>query len=468
MTASGMLAAEMIRNPWLPACACLVSLGAGYLAGSTRETAAGAGETAVETSARQPNRPTPRARHAGDRPDDPLLASLLKGRPVQELSGEELVKIIADLSKYDSAQDPVTRARRTYQLQLLLAKVPFSRLEQAAEALATDPAAKRGGSLNSIVSALAAKDPHRALEWAKGQPNPSQLIAGVLTQMARDNPPEAADLLRAGLIEGTFKNHESWQAVYGIGSAMAKLGKGPLLEFLDGLPMNQQGNLVANTLRELPENERLEMLDEIYQRSKDGRYQEWSFTNCFNQMASVDPERASQWIDRMEPGKERAGLELRQAGSAFSGGDQETARKWMRQALESMPGKEKELLAEAVSTFGYHNGAAIGEFADLLPDDVKLAADDLKSAANNTIYQGFSELPDLAGALRDPAEQTTLILDTLEELTKRSGSSRRLAPMDFEILSHRIRGLGLTGENAAAVAEALAAAKQAGVQRPAE
>ena len=46
------------------------------------------------------------------------------------------------------------------------------------EGLATDPAAKRGGSLNSIVSALAAKDPHRALEWAKGQPNPSQLIAG--------------------------------------------------------------------------------------------------------------------------------------------------------------------------------------------------------------------------------------------------------------------------------------------------
>ena len=77
-------------------------------------------------------------------------------------------------------------------------------------------------------------------------------------------------------------------------------------------------------------------------------------------------------------------------------------------------------------------------------------------------------MPDLAGALRDPAEQTTLILDTLEEFTKRSGSSRRLAPMDFEILCHRIRSLGLTGENAAAVAEALAAAKQAGVQRPAE
>ncbi len=50
-----------------------------------------------------------------------------------------------------------------------------------------DPESKRSGGLSSVVAALTAKDPHRALAWAKGQKNVSGMLSMVIAQMGKDD-----------------------------------------------------------------------------------------------------------------------------------------------------------------------------------------------------------------------------------------------------------------------------------------
>ena len=103
-------------------------------------------------------------------------------------------------------------------------------------------------------------------------------------------------------------------------------------------------------------------------------------------------------------------------------------------------------------------------FASLLPEGVELVADDLKNQAGNVSYRGFSGLIGLAAAIRDPAEQAKLITVALDDLAKQTSMSMqpsRVNATDFEILARQLGALNFTGENAAKVDEALAAARTA-------
>jgi hypothetical protein len=166
----------------------------------------------------------------------------------------------------------------------------------------------------------------------------------------------------------------------------------------------------------------------------------------------------------MEPGKERASLELSAASSYSRNGDSDAAREWMSRAIAQSQGREKELLNEAIDQMGYGNPGDIATFTSLLPEGIELKAEDLKNQAQNSMYRGFGGLTGLAAAIRDPAEQTKLITTALEEFTTRTGQSSqpsRLNATDFEIFTYQLQKLNLTGENATKVAEALAAARSA-------
>jgi hypothetical protein len=453
----------MKQSHWLIAGASIVSLGIGYIAGGSRASSAGAVQTAGKSSNPVNPRSSSRDRQTRENSDDELLAGILKGRAARDLSDAELAKIVLQLSKYDPSQNPIVRARQLYQLQLLLAKLPVSRLEQAAQAIAADPESKRSGALNMLVAALAAKDPREALAWAKEQKNSSSLLASVIGTMAKDDPMAAADLYRNGLLDGTFDNG-GWQASYGVGVAMAQLGAKPLLAFIDSLPRQQQGNILSNACRELPESDRLTMMDEISQRTKDGRLDDWCLKNVFPGFIASNPAQAEAWLAKMEPGKERASLALSAAATLSQTGDPEAAQAWMARAIADSPGKEKELLNEVVSQLGYSSPKGIAVFASLLPAGIELRADDLKSQANHSTYNGFRGLSAMAGAIRDPAEQAQLITGALDQFTTTTGQSSqpvRLNAADFEILTRQLATLNLSGDNAAKVEQALAAAKAA-------
>lgn len=454
----------MKQSHLLLAGACVVSLGIGYVAGGGRASSSTIGTPDEQAGNPRQVKSASREREVRASSGDELLAGILKGRSPKDLSDGEVAKIVLQLSKYDPTLSPVARARQTYQLQLLLEKLPISRLEEAAAAIAEDPDSKRTGGINTIMNAMASKDPQRALAWAKAQKNASTLLASVLGTMAKDDPMTAADIYREGLLDGTFTQNDGWQASYGIGTAMARLGKKTLLNFMDSLPQQQQGNILSNCFRELPEGDRAEMMDEIYQRSKDGRLQDWSFKGIFSNAHSTDRPQAEAWLAKMEPGKERASLELSAANSYSRGGDPDAAREWMSRAIAGSSGREKELLKEAVDQMYYNSPGDIAVFASLLPEGVEFKVEDLESQASNTAYRGFGGLTGLAGAIRDPAEQTKLITTALEKFitnTEQGSQRSRMNATDFEIFTRQLQTLNLTGENAAKVAEALAAARNA-------
>ena len=454
----------MKQSRYLIAGACVVSLAIGYVAGGIRASSASEESPKDAASNSRQTKSTSRERQSRESSGDELLAGILKGRSAQDLSDGELVKILRQLTKYDATQGPVVTARKAYQLQLLLGKLPVSRLEQAAEALAADPEGKRGNGLNTILSAMASKDPQRALAWAKTQKNASSLMASVLSIMAKDDPMRAADLYREGMLDGTFSQYTGWQASYGIGAAMARLGKNALLNFMESLPQQQQGNILSNCCRELPEGERMAMMDEIYQRSKDGRMQEWSFKNVFTNALRADRAQAEAWLAKMEPGKERAALELSAATQYSQNGDSDAAREWMARAIAQSKGQEKELFKEAVGQMTYNSPGDIALFASLLPEGIEINAEDLKNQARNATYNGLGGLTGLAGAIRDPAEQTKLITTALEQFTtniRQNSEPSRFNATDFEIFNRQLQTLNLTGANATKVAEAVAAAQSA-------
>lgn len=454
----------MTRSYLLVAGACVVSLGLGFVAGGNWSPALIEKNPEIVPADSRPSKSSPRNREALGNSGGELLAGILKGRSAKELSDGELATIIVKLSKYDATQSSLARARQSYQLQLLLDELPASRLEEAAAAIASDPDHRRTSGLNTILNAMASKDPQRAMAWAKTQPRAPSLLASVLGTMAKDDPLTAAEIYRDSLINGTFSQNEGWQASYGIGASMARLGKNAFLDFMDSLPHQQQGNLLSNCFRELPESDRAGMMDEVYQRSKDGRIQDWSFKNIFTNALSSDPTLAESWLSRMESGKERASLELSAANFMSRNGDADAARDWMSRAISQSQGNEKELLGEAINQMSHNNPGDIAVFASLLPKGIEISAEDLKNQATSSFYQGFDGLADLARAIRDPAEQTKLITQALQQLTsnaEQSPQSSRLNATDFEILSHQIQSLNFTGENATKIAEALATAQSA-------
>ncbi|MBC8127844.1 MAG: hypothetical protein H8M99_11950 [Gloeobacteraceae cyanobacterium ES-bin-144] len=453
----------MTQTHWWIAGACIASLGLGYLAGSSRSSAADSEKTRLAENPRA-TKFTSRDREAREKSGDELLSGLLKGRNVNELSDEELVKILLQLSKYDPSQDSLTRARQNYQLQLLLQKLPTSRLEQALDALAADPDSKRYGGINTILTALVSKDPQGALAWAKTQKNAARLISTVIAAMAKDDPMAAAELYRNELLDGTLSTQDGWSASYSLGSAMAKLGKKPLMDFLDSLPQQQQGNLLSNCYRDLPESERLDMLDEIYHRSKDGRVNDWSFKSIFSNFVTSDLAQAETWLSKIDSEEERAKLEISAASSLTQNGNTDAAKEWMLRAISRSQGKEKELFAETIQQMGYSRPSDIALFASLLPKGIEVRADDFKNLVQNMGYNGFSGLSDLAKAIKEPTEQTKLITDALNHFTTNTAESSQIARMnstDFEILSNQLQKLNLTGDNAEQVQQALAAAQSA-------
>jgi hypothetical protein len=443
---------------------CIVGIALGYLLGNSRNVSAGSENTPEQTSNSRPGKSTSRERESRESTSDELLSSLLKGRAAKDIPDAELVKILLQLSKYDATQNPVARARQNLQLQLLLEKLPSSRLEQAAEVLAADPDSRRTGSNFTIISAMVSKHPQRALAWAKTQKNPSKMMASILGAMAKDDPITTADLYREGLLDGNFKQNDSWNASYGISNSIAKLGHKQLLNFLDSLSQEQQSNMISNCYQSLPESDRLAMIEEMHDRSKAGRLQDSSFKYIFTSALNSDRSQAEAWLAKMEPGKERATLELSAANTLSRNGDSDAAREWMTRAIANSAGREKELLKEAVDQMAYNNPEDIANFTSLLPQGIELLADDLKSQAYNTGYRGFSGLTGLARAIRDPAEQTKLITTALNELASSTASSStpsQLNATDFEIFTRQLRTLNFSGENAALVEQSLAAARNA-------
>ncbi len=392
--------------------------------------------------------------------DTALLDSILEGRPIRDIPPADLAALIASLSKYDPYMDALTRTKKSYQLQLLLTKLSASDLATLATTISSDPEAKKSGALSSILSALAEKNPDRALAWLSTQEKNGGLYSIVIGAIAKNDPAAAADLLQNALLDGTFSNHEHWTATYSVGQSMAKLGSESFMNFIDSLPQQQQGNILYNAIQHVPESEHIKLLADIHQRKLNGDLENVSMEYLFSKVLSTNESKAKEWFSKLPDGDEKNSLRTSAASNYFQAGDKEAAASWMRDALTNSPGKEKQMLNNVINTLAYNNPEAIPFFTQLLPEGIEYTAKDMEQYAMRSLFNGTGGLTAIASAIRDPVEQALLIANTLGKISsKESGHYSRLNATDFEILSRKIATMGFTGENATLVNEALQSAK---------
>lgn len=442
----------------LLAATCAVSLACGYLAGKAGSPSGRDNEAAPSSQAR-PERTHARENRPRGTGDSPLLDAILSSRTIGEIPHAELVSLIARLSKYEPDMAPLARSKQSYQLQLLLAKLSPADLDRLATSTHSDADPDKNLGLGSILSALAAKDPERAIAWLSGRETPAHMHSMVIGVIARDDPMAAADFLRKAYLDGSISKSNHFSAAYGIGQAIAALGVDPLLAYIDSLPSNQQSNIARNALGTVPEGERLRLLEELSARIKDGRLSAMNLNQLFYSVLANDEKGAREWFSKLPDDENKDSLRASAATALFDRGEKEAAAVWMREALAATPGHEKRTLHGIIRSISHSNPEAIPFFAGFLPEGVKFTANDFEDYAASSLNNGTGGLTAIAAAIRDPGEQARLIAGTLERIS--SGHSRKLNANDIDILSRQIAAMGFTGENATLVNNAIKAARSA-------
>ncbi len=445
-----------MKGKYLLAAACAISLATGYIVGKKNTSPAEASQATSESPVR-PDRPSATKSRTRSTDDSALLASILNGRNISNIPAAELAALITRLSKYEPGIDPLLRAKQFYQLQLLIAKLSPADFVTIADSISSDPEAKKSGVISSILSALARKDPDRALDWAAAQKDHARLYSTVIGAIAQDDPDRAADLLRKSFLDGSFSNNQLWTASYGVANAMAKLGVTPLLSFIDTLPQRQQSNIINNITQSVPEGQRLQLLDELFMRKNGDARRELGLNGVFTDILASDPAAASEWFTKLPDNKDKNNLRINTITSLFHRGEQESAVEWVREAITASPGKEKETLQEVIGNIVYNNPEDIPLIANLLPEGVEFTAKELENNAINSLHGSTAGITQIAALIRNPAEKARLIANTLDKIStsQNQAQSSQLNSADYEILAVRIASMNFSGEDAALVNAAL-------------
>jgi len=446
---------SMFKGKSIMAGICVVSLAIGYLVGRGKSPGTAVEGISENSSPERQTRQSSRDNRSRGGAADEMLSSILNGRNIKDIPPEEMAAIIAKFSNYDPDLDPLARARQAYQFQLLMAKLSPTMLEDIATAIKANPDPKNRDGLSGIVSALAAKDPRRALDWVAQQENSAGLLSLVIGGMAKDDPETAAHLLREAVLDGSIDNRSMWTASSAVTNEMAKLGADRLMDFVDSMPKRHQSNMLYNAIRGLRDEEKIKLLDKLHERKERGDEGYFNFEYIFASAYGSSQEQVEKWLEKIPDGEKKAELQASTANNLLQRGDTDGAKEWMIRAIAQSPGKEKEIFLKGIENMTYNNPEGISVFAALLPENVEMTAKDLENSARTSLYTGGNGLASVADAIRDPNEKASLIVSTLAELGKNSNGSSRMNATDMEILSRRVSEMGFTGQNAENVRAAM-------------
>lgn len=380
-----------------------------------------------------------------------ILAGVLKGREISQLSADDALKLLAPRISMDWNGDPLEMARNNYELQLLLSKLPASVLEQVIEL--SRKSDTPGFRVQQLFSAYATRDWQKAMDWAERQPDAARWKSAAIGKLAASDPARAAELYQDGRMNGTLGRSATWESGYNIANAYAKQGLQPFLSFLDTLPSGDVSNLLANSSRNLPKADIAAFLQEVGRRTADGSLDKWAMNNLVSNLAQTNPDEARKWIDSQEAGETRSKLELSLASNLARQGKSDEVLPLLKSAMAGVPGKEKEFFTSQIGTLLQTNPAIINQLADNLPAGTEFTGADLKNAST---YGRNDAMVDLAKLIKNSDEQVAYLKQSLENL---SNNGSKLNEVDFQLLSHRLQSLPITGSSTA-VQEALANARQ--------
>ncbi len=358
------------------AATCAISLSTGYVIRGGINVSGE--ETKTSATPSRPDRPSTTKTRTRPMEDNALLDSILGSRPISEIPPADLAALIARLYESDIGMDPVLRAKQSYQLQLLLAKLPPANLAAIASSILSDPETKGSGYLTYILISLAKKDRERALDWVSHQEDSSHHYSVVIGAIAMDDPLVAADLFNQGLLDGRLSENDSGSARYNIAHALARIGAEPLVKFIDSLPQRSQTVTIQSAMQSIPEGERIKLLDEIHLRKPGIQFREVGLNKLFSEILSSDEPSAKEWFAKLPEGSEKDNLRFNAAKALINSGEKGVATTWLRESLATIPGREKGVLATIIDDVIHNNSGDIPHYAALLPEGLAFTAKDLE------------------------------------------------------------------------------------------
>jgi hypothetical protein len=437
---------------------CVIALACGFIIGkiSTRYE-----EKSRDSSASQTRRERPSFQQTRNRPvdDSALLKSIFGDGNVEEIPPTDLAALMVRLTKYEPSADALIRAKQSYQLQLLLAKLSPEKLTSIAGVVISDSETKHSECIDDILSALAKKDPARALDWVSGQEDPSHHYSVVIGGIAQGDPMGAVDLFEQALMDGRLSPNDISPACHSIAKAVARLGAKPLVGFIDSLPNRSQASAIQTAVDFVAEEDRINLLNEIYQRKPGILFREIGLNKVFATILSSDEASAKEWFSKLPNGEQKNYLRTNAVNHLLHSGRKENAGIWMQEALASFPGKEKEKLNEVIGNMAYTNPEDIPYLAEFLPESVEYTATELEGVAKKSLSAGGSGLSSVAAIISDPGEKARLIATTLKNISSGHGSGSKFNATDFQILTRTVAAMGLSGEDASLAMDAIEVAK---------
>jgi len=405
---------------------------------------AGAKEQAAgpRTRARDRDRAVPQ--RSGGAGGEEVLSGILRGRTVEQLTVEDVRNFLDEEREMRKDGDPVAAARRNYQVQLLLSRLPARTLEELATTLLPGTDGSRYGT---VVSAWARKDWQAALAWSEGSPENSRWAGSIISVLATTDPIAAEDLVKSRL--GGNNGEYNYTGAYSLAMIKARQGGKALLDFLAELPSQQQSSVIFSAMREVPREELASFVEELGRRKLSGEG-DWGHSNAFAELMRVDPALANAYLDKMPPGPDRTRLETSALGNLAGAGKADEFAAVLGKSLDGVEeAKRKQHLQNVISQIGHQlgrNPEVIEKFRQAIPPDLRLTADDMRGGGS-LLWGDSMGVITRAKLLDDPQEQAKYLATNLDQSTKNLGQSGggRFNEVDLRILEQRVNSLNLTG-----------------------
>lgn len=403
-------------------------------------------------SAAEGRRVSPRTMAAagGQRPDsgaEQMLSAMLKGRSVSELTTDEAYRIIEPLLATERYADPLEHAKAYYQIQLLTSRLPPKVLEELMEKGAVNGVSEI--RLDQIFSSYARRDWEKALAWASAQPDADRLRSRAISLLADAEPERAAALYEKELLEGRGQTG-SLEAAMNISASTAKQGPEAFFKFLGSVPSSAFFMMIHQGARNTPKDQVPAFIEQLNQRAEAGTLDKSLVAGVMGQIARKHPEEARKWLDTLEAGPKRSSQEFSLATNLARDGKQEEAEALMKSAMAGVPGKEKEFALQNLPALVQLSPQLAEKLLAQLPEGEKLTPADAAGWRVSTSSRP-DRMVDVAKLFTTPDEQATYLVDSFK------GLQNDLNAQDLKIIAHRVESLGLTGEAAARVTEALEA-----------